>query len=540
MKKFKLCKVILPLLGLLIACKLVNAQELKKVIFNLSQMNSPKYTISVQSGTYDAEVAYQKFPAANIKEFFSGDDAAKALLEGKVDGFFGAHIIMHHLVNSNSNFVFYPEIVKQAKAAIAVTKSRPDLVEKLNAFIEKSEQDGSLHELYTNLVLNLKYPERKNKNEVQVLSDEEKIVRYVSDEEKSNTIIVGIEKDFVPLSYRLDNGELDGFLVVLMRRFSKETGIKVVFKYDYFGTLLSELLLDKIQVIASNTNVTEARKEKMLFTKDFLGNDFSMLVKKELLPTEESFHSFVNAKIGVIADAYNGVMALSRIPTATIINYDTNAKMLSDLKEGKIDAIAHDLSLLEDYAKSNNDLTVYPTPISTDSYAVATRKSEKELIRDINKIYAKFNLDGTFFKLERVWFGDEKKFDMPVSKPSGIKKLLKIGYIPDAYPFSYVDKNGEVLGYSIHALYMAMQELGYGISEMIPIEYKDVVTELISRNIDLAVGAVSITPDRLKIIGFTIPEYYTSNVMLVKKSRLLAEAKKEKNKKSFLSKLLGK
>lgn len=538
MKKDKFPKVIFPLFLIIFICSFVNAQELRTVIFNLNQMNSPKFTISVQGGTYDAEVAYQKFPAANIKEFFSGDDASQALLDGKVDGFFGSHVIMHQIVNSNSEFVIYPEIVKQAKAAIAVTKSRPDLVDKLNAFIEKSEQDGSLHELYTKYILNSKNTKKKSKVNIQNLSNEEKIVRYVDEKEKENTVIVGVEKDFMPLSYRLDNGELDGFLIVLMRKFSRETGINVVFRSEYFSTLLSELLLDKIQIIASNTNVTEARKEKMLFTKDFLGNDFSMLMKKDKLPTEESFHLLANAKIGVIAGAYNGVMALNRIPTATIIDYDTNIKMVEDLKDGKIDAIAHDLMLLEDYAKKNDTLALYPTPISSDSYAVATRKSEKELIRDINKAYLRFNSDGTFYKLGRLWFDENRKMDMPVSQPKGTEKTLRVGYIPDAYPFSYVNEKGEILGYSIHAFYMALQEAGYGISEMVPIEYKNVIDELVSRNVDVAIGAVSVTPDRLKIIGFSVPEYYTSNVMLVRKSLLLKDDKK--TNKSFFHKLFSK
>lgn len=92
-------------------------------------------------------------------------------------------------------------------------------------------------------------------------------------------------------------------------------------------------------------------------------------------------------------------------------------------------------------------------------------------------------------------------------------KTLRVGYNPSVPPFSFVNNNGNVVGYDIAFAYELAKDLGCSL-ELIPMNYGTLSSDLSHGLYDIGMSAITITASRLKWICFTEP-YLESKVVLV-------------------------
>ncbi|MBS0628511.1 MAG: cation:dicarboxylase symporter family transporter, partial [Verrucomicrobia bacterium] len=81
-------------------------------------------------------------------------------------------------------------------------------------------------------------------------------------------------------------------------------------------------------------------------------------------------------------------------------------------------------------------------------------------------------------------------------------KTLKIGYTVNAAPFSFYNVEHQLVGYNIAFAYELAHDLGCSLA-FIPMKYDNVVAELTEGVYDIALSALSISPERLKTLSFT-------------------------------------
>ncbi len=101
--------------------------------------------------------------------------------------------------------------------------------------------------------------------------------------------------------------------------------------------------------------------------------------------------------------------------------------------------------------------------------------------------------------------------------------VIKLGYREDAAPFSYIDKDGEVAGYSI-ALCQAVagavrNQLGRDdiAVEMIPVTAESRFIDLEAGRVDLLCGADTVTLERRKSADFSLLTFATGSSVLYRK-----------------------
>lgn len=83
-------------------------------------------------------------------------------------------------------------------------------------------------------------------------------------------------------------------------------------------------------------------------------------------------------------------------------------------------------------------------------------------------------------------------------------------------PFAYIDKTGSPMGFDVEAMNWIAKEMGYELKHK-AFDWDGIVTSLLSKKIDMVASGMSITPDRLKKVAFTIPYWTIEQVMVVKK-----------------------
>lgn len=245
---------------------------------------------------------------------------------------------------------------------------------------------------------------------------------------------------------------------------------------------------------------------------------------------EDDFKDFKNQKVGVMMGSSNAGIVQDKIPSAQIIYYKTNEEMIQALKAGVIKAIAQERPISEKIIAENEGLDIFEKPVEEISYGSAVNGHDQELLDEINASHDKFVADGTFKKYQDMWLGKEyESIEMPAIPRSETKNLI-VGYAPEGYPFSYKTKNGEVRGFSVHLLYLILKDLGYGVAELIPYDYDNLFKALNYRQVDIIVGDLTITKERMQFYKFEHPVYSSECVFIIVKA-------KEPEKKGFFDKI---
>ena len=83
-------------------------------------------------------------------------------------------------------------------------------------------------------------------------------------------------------------------------------------------------------------------------------------------------------------------------------------------------------------------------------------------------------------------------------------------------PFAYVDKAGNPGGFDIDAVNWIAKKMGFTVKHQ-PMDWDGIIPNLVAKKIDFIASGMSITPDRQKVVNFTIPYWEIKQVFVAKK-----------------------
>jgi polar amino acid transport system substrate-binding protein len=107
----------------------------------------PPGVIGVKKATTGDFLVQQEFPRSKRKEFSSPEQGARALIKGQIDLFIADATAIWWLAAENEakGLTAVPIVLSEEHLAWAVRKSDTDLLDKINAALEKWQKDGSLN-----------------------------------------------------------------------------------------------------------------------------------------------------------------------------------------------------------------------------------------------------------------------------------------------------------------------------------------------------------------------------------------------------------
>lgn len=223
-------------------------------------------------------------------------------------------------------------------------------------------------------------------------------------------IVIGLDDSFPPMGYRDDNNDLVGFDIDLAKELSKRMGVKVVFKPVEWDGIVLTLVNKNIDLIWNGMTITEERKEKISFSKPYLGNKQIIIVNKN--SKIKSKNDLNNKTIGVQLESSSWYALNEDKQTLEILKeirqYSNNVEALLDLKAGRIDAVVSDEILGRYYIqKSPEDYTVLQEDFGDELYGIGIRKEDVSLKEEIDRILNEMFADGTAAEISKKWFGED-------------------------------------------------------------------------------------------------------------------------------------
>lgn len=246
-------------------------------------------------------------------------------------------------------------------------------------------------------------------------SDKESNTKWEEIKER-NELIIGIDDTFVPMGFRDEKNELVGFDIDLAKEVTKEMGIKAKFQPIDWTLKETELENGTIDVIWNGYTVTEARKEKVDFTTNYLSNE-QVLVS--LAETQVNTFKDMTDKVLGAQEGSSGSDSFEEYPellkdyvkNQEAILYPTFTEAFLDLEAKRIDGLLIDKVFAEYYIAQQKDskkFKITSSEYENENFAIGVKKGEKKLLEELNSALEKSYKDGSSSVVSEKWFGENR------------------------------------------------------------------------------------------------------------------------------------
>ena len=199
------------------------------------------------------------------------------------------------------------------------------------------------------------------------------------------------EAGFAPYEY-YEDGEIVGVDVEIAKEIAKKVNKKLVIKDIYFDSIINELKSGKADFAIAGMSITEERKKEVDFSNEYITSRQIVIVNNysSIESINEINNKIVAVQLGSVADSY---VTKNKI-TDNIVRQKKYLSMIEDLKANKVDLIIMDELPAKEILKSNSELKILEGYIFEDSYAVAVKKGNTELLNQINEVINELKQNG--------------------------------------------------------------------------------------------------------------------------------------------------
>lgn len=201
----------------------------------------------------------------------------------------------------------------------------------------------------------------------------------------SDTLIVGTEAGFAPYEYMKGN-EIVGIDMDIAQAIADAMGKKLEIRNMEFEGALLAVQNGTIDFVAAGVSVDEDRQKIMDFSIDYVDSTEVVVVNKATpgvtaVSDEDLTDKVVGVQQGNIADFH-----VTDLPVKEVKRYTKFVQAAEDLKNNKIDCIVMDQYPAEELVAANPELSILDGALFQDKYAIAVKKGNADLLKDINKV----------------------------------------------------------------------------------------------------------------------------------------------------------
>ena len=198
-----------------------------------------------------------------------------------------------------------------------------------------------------------------------------------------NEIIMVTEAGFAPYE-DYENGEIVGVDVAIAKEIAKELGKKLVVKNVDFDSIVSELKSGKADFAAAGMSITEERKKQVDFTIEYVTSNQVVVVKKDssLNDITQLDGKRIAVQLGTVGDSY-----VTENYKNSEINRQKKFLVAADaVKNNKADCIVMDQIPAQQLVSQNPELKILDGILFKDSYGMAVKKGNTELLDAMNTV----------------------------------------------------------------------------------------------------------------------------------------------------------
>ena len=230
-------------------------------------------------------------------------------------------------------------------------------------------------------------------------------------DDANKPIVVGLDDNFPPMGFKDESNEIVGFDIDLAKEASKRLGRPVEFKAIDWNSKEAELKSGRVDILWNGLDITEKRKENMLFSNPYMDNRQIVFVAKgkaaSIKGEADLAGKLVGTQSGSTTEEYFESNANVKNSMKEVKYYPDFINAFMDLENGRLDAIVGDEIIGRYYLSKHPEkleaVDVVIGPVS--EFGIAFRKDDQKLRDQVQKVMDEMKKDGTCKKISEKWMG---------------------------------------------------------------------------------------------------------------------------------------
>ncbi|MGQ9855237.1 MAG: basic amino acid ABC transporter substrate-binding protein [Fervidobacterium sp.] len=220
---------------------------------------------------------------------------------------------------------------------------------------------------------------------------------------KRGKLVIGTEPTFPPFEFVDEKNQVVGFDIDIANELAKRLGVKLEVVNLPFDSLIPALQQGKIDLIIAGMTITEERAKVVDFSKPYFEANQAIVVRKGSDFSPKSFDALVGKKVAVQLGT-TGDLVVSEIKGIEVVRFQKFTDAFLELQNGRVDAVVLDEAPAKAYVKKFPKFTISTVVDTGETYGIAVRKGNKELLNFVNQTLDIMKGAGTYTKLLQKWF----------------------------------------------------------------------------------------------------------------------------------------
>lgn len=231
--------------------------------------------------------------------------------------------------------------------------------------------------------------------------------------EESKKIVVGLDDSFPPMGFKDERNEIVGFDIDLAKEVAKRLGREVEFKAIDWNSKEAELKSGRVDILWNGLDITDKRKENMLFSEPYMDNRQIVFVAKNgkvsVAGEADLAGKTIGTQSGGTTEEYFENKPELKASMKEVKYYPDYINAFMDLENGRLDAVVGDEIIGRYYiSKHPDEIQAIDTVIGTVSqFGIAFRKDDQKLRDEVQKVFDEMKADGTVAKISEKWFAKD-------------------------------------------------------------------------------------------------------------------------------------
>lgn len=222
---------------------------------------------------------------------------------------------------------------------------------------------------------------------------------------KPNVLTICTIDNFIPIIYRDQRNNWQGFEVDILQSFAKKFGLKLEFNIAPFDGIWHLPKQGKCDIAAAGISISKKRcNEGAAFTEPYLFIKQSLLVKKANREELETLTDTKGKTLGIVPGTTGASYAQDHAPSGTqFAEFTDENTMLKALQHDKIDAVARGNPGNAYQAKQHKEYTLTGLEETDEKFALVVSDDNEFLLQQLNQHIQSLKNSGELEKLYKKW-----------------------------------------------------------------------------------------------------------------------------------------
>ena len=208
----------------------------------------------------------------------------------------------------------------------------------------------------------------------------------------SSKLTVATNAEFQPFEY-MDNNKIVGIDVDIVNAMAKDMGKTADIQNMEFDSVIPAVTTGKADLGVAGISKTPDREKSVDFSEPYYDAK-NVIIVKSTNTAVSGKDSLKGKKIAVQKGTTGDDLATGITGDGNVERFSASTDAVTELKNGKVDAVVIDSFPAETFVKQNGDLKIVGDSFSSEQYCIAVKKGNTKLLGEINKEIEKLKSNG--------------------------------------------------------------------------------------------------------------------------------------------------